>query len=41
VDAASARFIAVSPLFLLATAAADGSCDVSPRGDPAGSVLRY
>ena len=39
VDAASARFIAASPFFLLATTAADGSCDVSPRGDPAGSVL--
>lgn len=38
-DAASARFIAASPFFLLATAAADGSCDVSPRGDPADSVL--
>ena len=32
VDAESARFIAASPFFLLATAAADGSCDVSPRG---------
>ena len=39
VDAASARFIAASPFFLLATTAADGSCDVSPRGDPPGSVL--
>lgn len=39
VDAESARFIAASPLFLLATTARDGSCDVSPRGDPAGSVL--
>lgn len=39
VDAESARFIAASPIFLLATAAADGSCDVSPRGDPPGSVL--
>lgn len=28
-----------SPLALLATSAADGTCDVSPRGDPAGSVL--
>lgn len=28
-----------SPLVLLATSAADGTCDVSPRGDPAGSVL--
>ena len=39
VDAESARFIAASPFLLLATTAADGSCDVSPRGDPAGSVL--
>ena len=39
VDAASARFIAASPFFLLATTAPDGSCDVSPRGDPADSVL--
>ncbi|HWM06275.1 MAG TPA: MSMEG_1061 family FMN-dependent PPOX-type flavoprotein [Actinophytocola sp.] len=39
VDAESARFIAASPFFLLATAAADGTCDVSPRGDPPGSVL--
>jgi uncharacterized protein len=39
VDAESARFIAASPFFLLATTAADGTCDVSPRGDPAGSVL--
>ncbi|RSN35727.1 pyridoxamine 5'-phosphate oxidase [Amycolatopsis sp. WAC 01416] len=27
-----------SPFYLLATASADGTCDVSPRGDPAGSV---
>jgi PPOX class probable FMN-dependent enzyme len=39
VDAESARFLAASPFFLLATTAADGSCDVSPRGDPPGSVL--
>jgi hypothetical protein len=31
--------IAHSPFVLLATSAPDGSCDVSPRGDPAGSVL--
>ncbi|GAA3728502.1 pyridoxamine 5'-phosphate oxidase family protein [Salinactinospora qingdaonensis] len=31
-------FIARSPMLLLATAAADGSCDVSPRGDAAGFV---
>jgi PPOX class probable FMN-dependent enzyme len=39
IDDASARFIAASPMFILATSGADGSCDVSPRGDPAGSVL--
>ncbi len=31
-------WIAASPFLLLATAAADGSCDVSPKGDPAGFV---
>jgi len=31
-------FIERSPLVLLATSARDGSCDVSPRGDPAGFV---
>jgi PPOX class probable FMN-dependent enzyme len=32
------RFIEASPFVCLATSAADGSCDVSPRGDPAGFV---
>jgi uncharacterized protein len=32
-------FIAHSPLVLIATAAADGRCDVSPKGDAAGFVL--
>ena len=32
-------WIAASPLCLVATAAADGSCDVSPKGDPPGAVL--
>ena len=32
------QFIERSPFFCLATSAADGSCDVSPRGDPAGFV---
>ena len=32
------RFIELSPFMLLATSAADGTCDVSPRGDPAGFV---
>ncbi len=31
-------YIDHSPFFLLATASDDGTCDVSPRGDPAGSV---
>lgn len=39
IDAESRRFIEASPLFLLASAADDGTCDVSPRGDPPGSVL--
>jgi PPOX class probable FMN-dependent enzyme len=39
IDAESRRFIELSPFFLLATSADDGTCDVSPRGDPAGSVL--
>jgi uncharacterized protein len=32
------RFIDLSPFVLLATSAPDGTCDVSPRGDPAGFV---
>jgi PPOX class probable FMN-dependent enzyme len=32
------RFIDLSPFVLLATSHRDGSCDVSPRGDPAGFV---
>ncbi|CAM3416582.1 pyridoxamine 5'-phosphate oxidase family protein [Kibdelosporangium persicum] len=39
IDAHARTLIAHSPFVLLATAAPDGSCDVSPRGDPAGSVL--
>ncbi|MBT0770884.1 pyridoxamine 5'-phosphate oxidase family protein [Kineosporia sp. J2-2] len=39
IDPASRRFIELSPFFLLATTAQDGTCDVSPRGDPAGNVL--
>ena len=39
IDAASQAFLEASPFFLLATAAADGTCDVSPRGDPPGSVV--
>ncbi|MDQ3036144.1 MAG: pyridoxamine 5'-phosphate oxidase family protein [Myxococcota bacterium] len=32
------RYIELSPLVCLATSDASGSCDVSPRGDPAGFV---
>ena len=32
------QFVARSPFLCLATSAADGTCDVSPRGDPAGFV---
>ncbi|MHA6761179.1 pyridoxamine 5'-phosphate oxidase family protein [Streptacidiphilus sp. PAMC 29251] len=32
-------WLAASPFCLLATAAADGSCDASPKGDPAGFTL--
>jgi PPOX class probable FMN-dependent enzyme len=39
IDPESRRFIEGSPFFLLATSTADGACDVSPRGDPPGSVL--
>lgn len=31
-------WIAASPLVFIATASADGRCDVSPKGDPPGSV---
>jgi PPOX class probable FMN-dependent enzyme len=31
-------WLAASPFCLVATAAADGSCDVSPKGDPAGGL---
>lgn len=33
------EWLARSPLCLVATAGADGSCDVSPKGDPAGFAL--
>lgn len=39
IDDVSRRFLEASPFVLLATSSADGTCDVSPRGDPAGSVL--
>ena len=37
-NALTRRFVDLSPFMLLATSAADGTCDVSPRGDPAGFV---
>jgi PPOX class probable FMN-dependent enzyme len=37
-DVHSRAFIAHSPLLLIATAGADGSCDVSPKGDAPGFV---
>ncbi|MGK5737930.1 pyridoxamine 5'-phosphate oxidase family protein [Micromonospora sp. URMC 103] len=33
------QWLAASPFCLVATAGADGSCDVSPKGDPPGFVL--
>src|SRR5262249_60544934 len=33
------RFIAHSPFLLVATAGADGRCDVSPKGDAPGFVI--
>jgi PPOX class probable FMN-dependent enzyme len=32
-------FLAASPFWLVATSGPDGRCDVSPKGDPPGSVL--
>jgi PPOX class probable FMN-dependent enzyme len=37
-NALTRKFIEHSPLVCFATSDADGSCDVSPRGDPAGFV---
>ncbi|MEU4246006.1 MSMEG_1061 family FMN-dependent PPOX-type flavoprotein [Amycolatopsis sp. NPDC026612] len=39
IDGHARNLIEHSPFVLLATSAPDGRCDVSPRGDPAGSVL--
>jgi hypothetical protein len=33
------QFVMASPYVLLATSNSDGSCDVTPRGDPPGSLL--
>ena len=38
-DAHFRAFIAYSPFLLLATSGADGTCDVSPKGDAPGFVL--
>jgi PPOX class probable FMN-dependent enzyme len=38
VNVLTRRFIDLSPFLCLATSAPDGTCDVSPRGDPAGFV---
>lgn len=38
IDDVTRAFIAASPFCLLATAAPDGSCDVSPKGGPPGFV---
>src|SRR3954471_12003160 len=37
-DEQSRGFIAISPFVLLSTSGADGTCDVSPRGDAPGFV---
>jgi uncharacterized protein len=34
----TARFVELSPFLCLATSAPDGTCDVTPRGDPPGFV---
>ncbi len=38
IDDVTRRFVGGSPFFLLATADAEGNCDVSPRGGPPGFV---
>ena len=38
-DPMDLAFLAASPFWALATADARGRCDVSPKGDPAGSVV--
>jgi predicted pyridoxine 5'-phosphate oxidase superfamily flavin-nucleotide-binding protein len=39
ISALDSQWLAASPMCLVATAGAAGSCDVSPRGDPPGWVL--
>jgi PPOX class probable FMN-dependent enzyme len=38
-DAIDKQWLAASPFCLVATAASDGSCDVSPKGDPPGFTV--
>jgi PPOX class probable FMN-dependent enzyme len=38
-DALDRAWLAATPFLLMATSGADGSCDVSPKGDPAGFTL--
>jgi hypothetical protein len=38
-DRTAREWLAASPFCLVATAGADGSCDVSPKGDPPGFTL--
>jgi PPOX class probable FMN-dependent enzyme len=38
-NALDREWLAASPFCLVATSGADGSCDVSPKGDPAGFTL--
>ena len=39
IDESARTFIEASPFLLLSTSGPDGTCDVTPRGDPAGSVV--
>ena len=39
IDESARTFIEASPFVLLATSGPDGTCDVTPRGDPTRSVL--
>ncbi len=39
IHALDRQWLAASPFCLLATSGADGTCDVSPKGDPAGFTL--
>ena len=38
-DDVDRQWLSVSPFVLIATAGADGRCDVSPKGDPPGATL--